>query len=470
MPLVVLAPQWMWGQRLHLSPYQLITQQKDTVEAELGTFKVLEDRQGRRGDSITLAFVRLKSTNPHPGSPIVYLAGGPGGSGIQTARGARFELFMKLREVADVIAFDQRGTGRSNKLPACPYQAGFALQKPYDRQAYVDTSTTLIKRCQTFWAEKQIPLQAYHTTNSAYDLEDLRKALQVDKISLWGISYGSHLAFAYIRLFEEQVDKVVLASLEGPDHTVKLPIHTEQFIWHIAELAETNFGAEKAYPDLKEKIAAVHQRLEEGPVYHKYLKRRRVYDSIGISKFELQTAIATFYLKNPEDSKQLPQLYEQLYAEDYKRISQDVMVLKRLGLRDLDPMGLAMNLQSGISASRAQQVAQQMDTTLLGSSVNFLLFEWMANIDLPPLPDACRTLAPNRVDALLLSGTLDGRTYLPPAKEIAQQFKRGHHVVVEHAGHHVFMASPVIGDLMVDFYQGKPVEIERIELEPVTFD
>jgi pimeloyl-ACP methyl ester carboxylesterase len=58
---------------------------------------------------IELAFVRFKSTAKNPGPPIVYLAGGSGGSGIGAARGSRFPLFMALREIADVIAFDQSG-------------------------------------------------------------------------------------------------------------------------------------------------------------------------------------------------------------------------------------------------------------------------------------------------------------------------------------------------------------------------
>src|SRR3546814_18583991 len=52
-------------------------------------------------------------------SDLVYLAGGPGGSGISAAEGPRFELFMALREVADVIALDQRGTGASAVDPDC---------------------------------------------------------------------------------------------------------------------------------------------------------------------------------------------------------------------------------------------------------------------------------------------------------------------------------------------------------------
>ena len=172
------------GQNLEIKHYQLISKAKDTLNAELGTFKVIEDRENGRADSIQLSFVRFKSTNPNPARPIVYLSGGPGGSGTETAKGDRFELFMKLREVADVIAFDQRGTGLSEVLPNCPYIAEFELSKPTDKTEYIDKTTANILRCLNFWDLKKINLKAYNTTESAKDLDDLRKVLNADKISI----------------------------------------------------------------------------------------------------------------------------------------------------------------------------------------------------------------------------------------------------------------------------------------------
>lgn len=76
-----------YGQRLEIKPYQLISQKKDTISAELNIYKVPLDRTRDLFDSIEIHFVRLKSTNLKPGNPIVYLAGGPGSSGIETATG-----------------------------------------------------------------------------------------------------------------------------------------------------------------------------------------------------------------------------------------------------------------------------------------------------------------------------------------------------------------------------------------------
>src|SRR5215203_1977353 len=75
-------------------PYQFERTSGERIAAELGEIEVPEDRDQPASRRIKLRFVRFASTAPRPGSPIIYLAGGPGGSGIQSARGARFPVFM----------------------------------------------------------------------------------------------------------------------------------------------------------------------------------------------------------------------------------------------------------------------------------------------------------------------------------------------------------------------------------------
>src|SRR5262252_8653273 len=73
--------------------YVFETRSGERIDSELGRFRVPENR-GRRGSrSIELEFVRLKATGAAPGAPIVFLAGGPGSSGIDAARGPGFALY-----------------------------------------------------------------------------------------------------------------------------------------------------------------------------------------------------------------------------------------------------------------------------------------------------------------------------------------------------------------------------------------
>ena len=62
------------------------------------------------------------------------IAGGPGGSGISTARGSRFPLFMAMREFGDVIAFDQRGVGQSQGNLRCNQRYAVRLDEAGEQQ------------------------------------------------------------------------------------------------------------------------------------------------------------------------------------------------------------------------------------------------------------------------------------------------------------------------------------------------
>ena len=88
---------------LDIKPYNYSIETKDKkveIPAEIGSFEVKENRKNKNSRTIKLSFVRFKSTSEKAGSPIVYLAGGPGGSGINAAGGPRHDLFMALRELS----------------------------------------------------------------------------------------------------------------------------------------------------------------------------------------------------------------------------------------------------------------------------------------------------------------------------------------------------------------------------------
>ncbi len=121
---------------LRLEPFRFTSAAGDVVDAELGHLDVPERRGAPTSRTVSLAFVRFPATTATPGPPIVYLAGGPGGSGIDAAGGPRFALFMALRAVGDVIALDQRGTGQSNAIPPCTAPTPWPLDRPTTRAGY----------------------------------------------------------------------------------------------------------------------------------------------------------------------------------------------------------------------------------------------------------------------------------------------------------------------------------------------
>src|SRR5688572_20351355 len=90
------------------------------LQAQLGRLTVPLRRARPEAGSVELAFVRLRSTGEKRGAPIVYLAGGPGSSGIAAARNPyAIATLSRLAESADVILLDQRGIGMSSPRLVC---------------------------------------------------------------------------------------------------------------------------------------------------------------------------------------------------------------------------------------------------------------------------------------------------------------------------------------------------------------
>ena len=82
-----------------------------------------------------------------------------------------------------------------------------------------------------------------------------------------------------------------------------------------------------------------------------------------------------------------------------------------------------------------------------------------------------RTVIHSDVPVLFVSGTLDGRTPPSNAQEVLSGFPNGVHVLIEGSGHghDLFVGSPEIKRLMVEFIKAGRVTTNRIVLPPLQF-
>jgi pimeloyl-ACP methyl ester carboxylesterase len=168
-----------------------------------------------------MSYVRFASTAAKPGPPIVYLAGGPGGSATRAAAGPRFPIFMALREVADVIVLRPARHG-----PVQRHSGAARLDAPA-AGVHASRADRLFPRglpgAWADWTKAGVAMTGYNTEQNADDIDDLRRHLGAEKVDLWGISYGTHLALSALKRHGDRINRVALASLEGQDQTVKRP-------------------------------------------------------------------------------------------------------------------------------------------------------------------------------------------------------------------------------------------------------
>ena len=134
------------------------------------------------------------------------LAGGPG----QAANAFAADFAAGLRAFAgrrDVVVFDQRGTGRSGLLRCDGLERAF-------RGTDTGRATREAGRC----AQTLGPRRSFYTSrDSADDIEAIRQALGVDRISLYGVSYGTKVAEGYAVRHRAHVASLILDSVVAPD-------------------------------------------------------------------------------------------------------------------------------------------------------------------------------------------------------------------------------------------------------------
>ena len=152
--------------------------------------------------------------------PLLYLAGGPGGSG--SARGEYAEYWFDWYETAgldgDLVIVDQRGTGASEPHIDCPAYWNFSrdiLRRDIAMDKELQQGQEVLRRCFAEGAAVDaFNPRDYGTALSAEDMMVLMKALEYPRWNVFGVSYGSRLALALWDMDRGQhIEKIVLDSI-----------------------------------------------------------------------------------------------------------------------------------------------------------------------------------------------------------------------------------------------------------------
>lgn len=174
------------------------------ARATCGAISVPEDRSRPGGRSVDLSIVILKSAAPARLPPLFDIDGGPG---LPTFKNAEFYASNAVSKDRDVVMVDQRGTGRSNGL-ACPVLSAVPPTEPMLPEAMVADCLQSLKA--------MADLRFYGTADAVEDLEQVRRTLGYGKIDLFGLSYGTTVALAYMRDYPANVRAAVLMGTAPP--------------------------------------------------------------------------------------------------------------------------------------------------------------------------------------------------------------------------------------------------------------
>lgn len=211
------------------------------------------------GERIDLMLSRLASSDPSARRGVLLLnPGGPGGSGLtQPALMASQGMPDSVLAAYDLIGMDTRGVGHSTRVDCLfPVTGGYAGNVPpyaVDDAAVVERAGIVEEAAaQCARAEGNDGIYHVSTANMARDLDSIRAALGEEKASFLGYSYGTALGAAYVSMFPETVDRVVLDSNVGDTHLDQ------------AGLRRFAQGMEQTFPDFARWAAERHPAYELG--------------------------------------------------------------------------------------------------------------------------------------------------------------------------------------------------------------
>lgn len=171
---------------------------------------VPENRQKNNGKTIKLPFIIVESKNPNrKKDPLLFTAGGPGGSSLDWARGVPQRLVINDR---DCIAFEQRGTHYA--IPNLwSEELSDAITESYRKNLDKDSMAVVgAKRYKKALEAKGIDLAGYNTDETVLDIHDLLATLRIDSVNLFGGSYSGGLMLAVLQKDPAKIRSLILDS------------------------------------------------------------------------------------------------------------------------------------------------------------------------------------------------------------------------------------------------------------------
>ena len=179
---------------------------------QCGEVSVPLDYDDPKGRQLTIAVTKLEPENESTG----YVLTNPGGPGIEGRTLPAMLAASPMRAVTEdltLIGVDSRGTGGSTSV-LCP-----VAESDENAEADVTEALALANAQQTAKQNQACAdldpdfIAQLTTQNIARDLDRVREGIGADKVSYFGVSWGTELGIEYLNAFPDRVDRMLLDSV-----------------------------------------------------------------------------------------------------------------------------------------------------------------------------------------------------------------------------------------------------------------
>jgi pimeloyl-ACP methyl ester carboxylesterase len=394
-------------------------------------YSVAENPDTPDGRQIPLQVMVVPAVRPLPEpDPFVILVGGPGQAATVDAL-QTLPAFERIRRNRDILLVDQRGTGKLS-----PFDCDFGEDDANpvgSTELLLDIQNRQLRDC----LDSIDAAPEYYTTDLAVrDLEALRAYLGYTALNLWGVSYGTRVALAYLKYFPDTTRTVVIDGVAPPGI---LPLEAARdgarALSQVLELCGAEPVCAAAFPDLRAHFAELRARYRS-PVT---ISVRAAADG-SQSDRELRTATiesALFLmLYSRETARLIPLFIEELYKGNFQV----------LGWLDQSNAALNIGMHYSVICSEDLPLVSEQQLAEAASAEDAFVYELLVL----PRVEGCklwpsRTLPPeffapveSSKPVLIFSATQDPVTPARWGDQVAATLSSSLHVVAEGIGHGVF--------------------------------
>jgi pimeloyl-ACP methyl ester carboxylesterase len=400
-------------------------------DVSCGVVRVPEDRAKPNDRQIDLRVVVARAT----GAPrvatdaFVLLAGGPGQAGTEMGEFAT-QAFGKVREHRDIVLVDARGTGGSNSLRCA------LMRKPEDFVGSTIYPPASVRFCRDSLS-KIADLTRYTTAEIADDLDVVRQSLGYRQLNLYGTSYGSRLAFVYLRRHPSSVRAVVLKAVAPP--TLIAPMNyaedAERAFALLVRDCRADTGCVSAVPSPRADLDTVLARAARGMIKTAVPNNTGRADTLVVSRDAIGGSLLTL-MQSASQRAQLPSLLHQAATGNANGLASVVLLVRRT-LDVAISSGMHLSVSCSDDGGRLDVAAAERNDarTFLGASRVRMLADACRTWRMPPADPQNGAPVRSNVPVLLVSGELDPNTPPRHADLALKTLPNARHVVLAGVAH-----------------------------------
>lgn len=421
------------------------------------------DRTGAVKGKVRLYVERL-GEDARKSRALLVLAGGPGQAATPLVPALAPPLSKVLND-RDIVFFDQRGTGRSGAL-----RCRAALRRKAEARR--------LAACARHLGPGR---DSYASADSVADIEDVRRALGIERMVLYGTSYGTKVALEYAAAHPEHVEGLVLDSVvrEGPrDPSERASITALPRV--LRELCASG-GCRGLGEDPWRGLGRLERRLARSPLRARHTagSGRAIFTRVPPG------SAVSLYLTSDFSPSSRAEAASLIAAANRGDLAPLTRLLSRLGMLSTysfarDPLFVATTCaDTALPWKRGSTAAQRRAAGLraigrasLGGlppeslktfGVLDVCASWPAPVRAPlavNVPD---------VPALVLGGTADLRTPIEDARAVVRRLPRSRLLVLRGAGHGVLgnTLTDCPGRALLKFLRGRQTKTNCAAKPPI---